>query len=589
MILVISQIYNFRFSDVFNKLKVNPYFCILWIIVATFPFFTGGYYVFTCALLDTILVVILLIKVVKNRGLQLPFNLLGLSFAVVLVFYLLTRFWAVDKSLYIHGFLKFLCPCLLLLNLCQLEESGRCKLMTAVPVSATVMSIVSFCLGQLPKFKNYFFNSQGDLQGFFEYSNAFGVFCLAALYITLFQKYKGVLDTVLRVVVLAVCGFSVIKSGSRATWLVAVVTLAVVVLVFTYRKISGKRGRVIFFSAVATLVAVATVIAFLTGFVSKVYTYATTDLSIVERSLVYHDALLYALKHPFGKGAYAFYYTQPQLQSAYYYVVDTHCDFLQLATEVGLVPTGLLAFCLLRQLFKGKVDVAARVALFALVLHCLMDFDLQFVSLWFVLVLCLDCGKLRQVTVNSRLIPVLMSVVVIALSFVVGMSAYYNHKGQHKKSLDYYRNTPSLLMALAVTTDQQTGYNLATEILKLNNNVFEANNMLANIYSANDRYSEAITQFELVLEKNPREMKEYKAYIDLCLRAKSYYDRAGNLELSRDCSSKIASVSEKLRELKQSTPLKAIRYARKQNFSIGSKYEKIIKNNKEIISNGKVN
>ncbi|SJZ45253.1 hypothetical protein, partial [Eubacterium coprostanoligenes] len=125
--------------------------------------------------------------------------------------------------------------------------------------------------------------------------------------------------------------------------------------------------------------------------------------------------------------------------------------------------------------------------------------------------------------------------------------------------------------------DKQSAYVLAQEILKRNDSVYEPNNVMANIYSADNKYGKAIKQMELVIEKDPRTMQHYRDYIDLLVKANKYYEERGETEKSKNCKNKIASVDDMIMELKENTAARGILYGRKQNFEIGKKYKKIIK------------
>ena len=63
---------------------------------------------------------------------------------------------------------------------------------------------------------------------------------------------------------------------------------------------------------------------------------------------------------------------------------------LQFAVDVGWIPTLLFAFALLRRLLARKTPAMQRMLLFAICAHSMLDFDLQFLSIFFVLFLTMD-------------------------------------------------------------------------------------------------------------------------------------------------------------------------------------------------------
>ncbi|MCD7796645.1 MAG: O-antigen ligase family protein [Clostridiales bacterium] len=80
-----------------------------------------------------------------------------------------------------------------------------------------------------------------------------------------------------------------------------------------------------------------------------------TDGSLNERYLYYKNAIIYSLHHPFGKGAYAFYFAQSQFQNTYYYAIDVHNDYLQIMLEAGIMPALLFVIVLVMQFFQRKI------------------------------------------------------------------------------------------------------------------------------------------------------------------------------------------------------------------------------------------
>lgn len=313
-----------------------------------------------------------------------------------------------------------------------------------------------------------------------------------------------------------------------------------------------------------------------TGYLEKIFNYVNTDGSLNERYLYYKDALLYSLKHPFGKGAFAFYFAQPQFQSAYYYAMDVHNDYLQIMIEVGIIPSLMFIAMLIMQIFSKNNAPVKKLVVMAIALHCAFDYDLQFASIFFVLALCIDYPNIKEFKVNSKLVAVLITTVIIGMNSIIGISNFLNYTGKHDKSVYFYKNTPSMLILMVSTNQQQAGYDYAVDILSINDSIFEANNVLSNIYAQNERYDEAIEQMELVIEKDPRTMQHYKDYIDLCIEAENYYKKEGESEKAQRCTEKILSVPKQLDNLKKNTDIRGIKYGRKQKFSVGKKYIKKI-------------
>lgn len=545
---------------------------LLFAILLIFPFFVGGYYIFTCSAVSIILAIGLLVCIIKNKAINISKSYAAVCFAVITFFYLINRFWAVDSSMALEGFLKYLCILLFVVSLWQIDSEDREKLLDAIPLSAALMTFLSVFLGLFSNLHMRFYDANEDLHGCFEYANAYAVFLLTGLIILAFRHRNKFLSVFFAIP----CVYGIYASNSRAVWFCSIFTALILIGYILLKKADTKKKKIILiFIASAMLIAVGVTLT-ATGYLEKIFNYINTDGSLNERYLYYKDALLYSLKHPFGKGAYAFYFAQPQFQSAYYYAMDVHNDYLQIMIEAGIIPSLMFIAMLVMQIFSKNNAPVKKLVVMAIALHCAFDYDLQFASIFFVLALCIDYTNIKEFKVNSKLVAVLITTVIIGMNSIIGISNFLNYTGKHDKSVYFYKNTPSMLILMESTNQQQAGYDYAVDILSINDSIFEANNVLSNIYAQNERYDEAIEQMEIVIEKDPRTMQHYKDYIDLCIEAENYYKKEGESEKAQRCTEKILSVPKQLDNLKKNTDIRGIKYGRKQKFSVGKKYIKKI-------------
>lgn len=545
----------------------------LFLILFLFPFFVGGYYVFYSAVVGIVLAVLLLINIFKFKEIKYSASFTFFVLMFMSVMYFVTKFWAVDKSMAIHGFVKFFSAFLFVVTLIQIDKDEQKTLLCSVPLTAVVMTVFTYLMGFTAFGKNRFYDNIGDLHGTFEYANAFAIYLLVGIIVALFSDIK----LPFKIITFIVCVFGIYKSNSRAVWLVSVFMVVVIITYFIFKHVDNTKNKV----SVAFLGILFAVLVFILlyrfGIVEKVWNYVSTDSSFNERLLYYTDAFHYILKHPFGKGAYAFYFAQPAFQSAYYYAIDVHCDFLQYAIEIGVIPAVLFVVVVVKQLCSKQNSVLQKFVILTIVLHSLVDYDLQFTSILFVMLLCFYYQNIKTIEVTSKLIP---SVIVLAFALfygVIGLSAFCNYIGDHQKSVYYYKNTPSLIILMQSTNDKQSAYVLAQEILKRNDSVYEPNNVMANIYSADNKFGKAVKQMELVIKKDPRTMQHYRDYIDLLVKASKYYEERGEIKKSQIYKDKIACVDDMVSDIKNHTSKRGVLYGRKQNFEIGKKYKKIIK------------
>lgn len=105
------------------------------------------------------------------------------------------------------------------------------------------------------------------------------------------------------------------------------------------------------------------------------------------------DALKMIAKYPFGMGYHGYAYVQGRMQTGVYKTLFVHNDWLQAALDLGILPAVLFAAVMLRQLLKGSQSSMQKQILLLIMLHMLVDFDLQFAAIGLLGLLCLDYGK----------------------------------------------------------------------------------------------------------------------------------------------------------------------------------------------------
>ncbi|MDO4363153.1 MAG: O-antigen ligase family protein, partial [Clostridia bacterium] len=309
----------------------------LFAILVLFPFFVGGYYVFYSAVVGIVLAVLLLINVFKHKEIKYSVSFTFFVLAFMSVMYFVTKFWAVDKSMAVHGFVKFFTAFLFVVSLIQIDKDEQKTLLCSVPFTAVVMTVFTYLMGFTAFGKNRFYDNIGDLHGTFEYANAFAIYLLVGIIIALFSDIK----LPFKIITFIICAFGIYKSNSRAVWLVSAFMVVVIVLYFIFKNIDKTKNKVLVALVGICLAVLVFIMLYRFGIVEKVWNYINTDGSFNERLLYYTDSIRYIIKHPFGKGAYAFYFAQSSFQSAYYYAIDVHCDLLQYAMEIGIIPAVL--------------------------------------------------------------------------------------------------------------------------------------------------------------------------------------------------------------------------------------------------------
>lgn len=255
----------------------------------------------------------------------------------------------------------------------QLGPEVRERLFLTIPVSGITMTLLSYPTRWIPALTPYFYAS-GRLGGFFQYSNSFALFLLLGIIPLAFQKKRRFLCLAGILVLL----FGILATGSRTVFVLTV-------LIFLWLCLTRKRLRIPLMLLLAACVAAALLFVAITGNQDTIGRFLTISLessTLMGRLLYYRDVLPVILKHPFGLGYMGYYYAQGGFQTGVYATKFVHNELLQFAVDVGWIPTLLFAFALLRRLLARKTPAMQRMLLFAICAHSMLDFDLQFLSIF---------------------------------------------------------------------------------------------------------------------------------------------------------------------------------------------------------------
>ena len=124
--------------------------------------------------------------------------------------------------------------------------------------------------------------------------------------------------------------------------------------------------------------------------------------SLNGRLLYWKDALRMLSRRPLGLGRGGYYYLQTLEQTGIYTVRHAHNEYIQAALEGGvLCGVLLLGLLLCFFLFRRDVPVREGAAVCLIGLHALVDFDLQYPAVAFLLLLCLSGGRRRELSLSG--------------------------------------------------------------------------------------------------------------------------------------------------------------------------------------------
>ena len=512
-----------------------------WILLIALVF-SGGFNEYVSCALSAVISVLLIIKIARNRNLVVNINITSLSIAVITLFYLISCFYAIDSGMAFVGFLKFL-PVLMYMLLLMQDKRVKEQLIVLLPYTALALGVLSLVLAFIPATRDYFTVSD-RLAGFFQYPNTFALFLLVGELTALSKEKLKPIDIISALLLIILLLFT----GSRAVFILAVFSN---VLIIFFRK--GKKVK-IFLGIVVAVLAVA-VLLLLPLFnnseiFSRYFTISFTESTFVGRLLYYFDAFPLILSHPFGLGYMGYYYVQQSIQTGVYSVMFIHNDFLQLLLDVGWIPCLLFVVGIIKSFFRKGNSAGKRIILLTVFLHCLFDFDLQFISMFFILLLFLNYNDGKQLELKKGAVFVFSFVITGLLSLYFAVALGLAHFGFNQAADSMFPGNTQNKVDLLIAEDDIVAQNeIADRIISQNEYVQIA-------YSAKARYAFSQGDFEsLISYKNkifqiaPFSYDEYEDYCYMLIQGIQLYKQAGDEYSTEVCEQQLLKTADRLDRL----------------------------------------
>lgn len=512
-----------------------------WILLLSLVL-SGGFNEYVSCVLSAIISVLLIVKIAQNRNLVVNINITSLSIAVITLLYLISCFYAIDSGMAFVGFLKFL-PVLLYMLLLMQDKGIKEHLIALLPYVALALGVLSLVLAFIPATRDYFTVSD-RLAGFFQYPNTFALFLLVGELAALSKEKLKPIDIISALLLIILLLFT----GSRAVFILAVFSN---VLIIFFRK--GKKVKILLGIVVAVLaVAVLLMLPLFNNseIFSRYFTISFTESTFVGRLLYYFDAFPLILRHPFGLGYMGYYYVQQSIQTGVYSVMFIHNDFLQLLLDVGWIPCLLFVVGIIKSFFRKGNSAGKRIILLTVFLHCLFDFDLQFISMFFILLLFLNYNDGKQFELKKGAVFVFSFVITGLLSLYFAVALGLAHFGFNQAADSMFPGNTQNKVDLLIAEDDIVAQNeIADRIISQNEYVQIA-------YSAKARYAFSQGDFEsLISYKNkifqiaPFSYDEYEDYCYMLIQGIQLYKQAGDEYSTEVCEQQLLKTADRLDRL----------------------------------------
>ena len=560
----------------------NKEFPLIPILLFIFPFFKGMHDTLTVIIMAAIMIVAIIIKSRKNKCFKYS---LDFNFIIILIWalsYFVSSFYAVDKGMAFLGALKMLSIPIFLLLCFQydISEDRKKHIFKAIAYSGVFMTILSLLLAPLLKFMPNIFDSTtfqkilnyikssgtwlrigvvllllpfqpipniftaNRLQGFFNYANSFGIWLLVGVIILLFQKELTKKDIASLIILI----LGIVLTNSRA--IIILTTLAFIVSFF-FTKLNKKK----YITISLTLIAIGLSLILLLNFINinSRLSDVTSSSEFLTRFLYYEDAITQIIKHPFGLGHQGWWTIQSTIQTGVYDCQYVHNAPLQIMLDVGIIPCLLLIVLIFKTLFDKKVTAMEKVILLFLLVHAMIDFDFEFLSIIYLIVMM----PRYNIQSTSSKTPCILLWCTLAINIYFTLPILSFEANNNELAYTLYPNyTFALRKELLLTDDIDKKYELATRVNKLDKYSYDIYQALYDVAIKNGETEEAYNYMKKVLEANKYSMVAYIKYLNFLETAMYEYNEAGDDENAKLYIERIIEVEELIEKtLDETNPL----------------------------------
>lgn len=476
-------------------------------------------------------------KAICDKEFSFNINLTFISIVLFVLMYGITAFWAIDKGMAFVGFLKFL-PVLLFCACVYLQSETEEFVKRYLPVFMGAVVMVCAALMQIPALKSYF-SVAGRFAGCFQYPNTFALVVLVAELLAF--SMPG--NKYMKAAVIAVLLFGLLYTGSRTVLVLAVLSNICMIL---YRVKFSKKTAIISSAVFLAVIGISLALAF--SGVSPFNRILTIDLgasTFVGRLLYFKDALPVILKHPFGLGYLGYFYSQTTFQTGIYSVKFIHNDILQTAIDIGWVPALLLVAAICNSIFSKGVKWENRIILSVMFLHCLFDFDLQYASVFMLLIVFMKRSGGKTVSAEKGgFLSGTAVLSLISLYFAVAL-ALFSFGNYNAADSMYPYNTDNKINML-ISMNRRGNYEaVADNILAQNEYVYIAYAEKARAAYMKGDFTNLIKYKNLEFEYAPLKYDDYEEYMYMLINGITLYEDAGDKESVEICKKQLVFTKQK--------------------------------------------
>ena len=372
-------------------------------------------------------------------------------------------------------------------------------------------------------------------------------------------------------------------SGSRTVFVLTIFSL-ILVLAARKEKLKMLLGIFLVFGVIAGIL-------FFTEdgreLVLRISGMSTGFSTFFGRILYVQDAVKLILKHPLGLGYYGYYFMQQEIQTGVYSVVNAHNELIQAMLDIGIIPGIFLYIGIVKSIFSSRTEARNKIVLTVLLLHSLFDYDLQFLIMWYVLILFIDLGTIKEYKISglTKTVSAIVGAAVIGCAVSVGLSDLFYIINDFSKAEQMYEgNTLAKIDSLSEIESVEELQEKADEILKENEHVAIAYSAKARALFSQGEVEGFIKNKLTALQMAPYQYEEYTDYLDTLAYCVGEYIQKKDMDSAKSCLLRAEQVPGMLETVKKKTSMLGWKIKDRPEVTLSQEYFDLIDEMREKIN-----
>lgn len=538
------------------------------------PFVYGGFYDWTFMIAGVMWAVLLMWTLLEKQRMIIDARKMIIGM-IVFICYLGTISYGIDRGMSMIGAVKVLTILVFAVLIRQLDMDVQKDFLNQIPMLATIMTITSMITWITP-IKTYFFQA-GRLGGFFQYSNTFALYLLLAFIILCYKQQWEKKEYIEMFILTA----GILATGSRIVFILWICNLL-------YFVLKRKEKRKIFLCLILFVIALTMIGVIVSGSYQNTGRYLTifTSNSTLWGRIIYAaDGIKILLKHPLGTGYMGYYYLQPSMQSAAYITRFVHNDLLQIGLDAGIFPMILVVIWIIKELAGNQISKIQKHLLIIMGVHSLFDFNLQFLAVSTLFILCMKTTEEnRNMVEDKKIFSVVGGITAISMIIFIwlGSSLILEQMGKYEQAQKVMPwLTSAKIMQLSKETQVEKAQQLADDLIRENGKIAQAYGIKAEIEYEQKDYDAMIKNKRLQIENQKYSRLYYEDYIKKLSVILSEEQEAGNTKEMSKYLKELLWISDKIKQVNDQTSKIAVHLKDDSKVELEENYQTYLEQIKE--------